>query len=358
MDRRRFIVISLNRLHILCDPDPVQVRRLQWGRVAMNVDYLTASMSEIVEANAGTYVAPVWRRCSAYIADSILLGFVGVGIAEALSRQLSQLSPWGVFVGFFVSALYFALFDSRIGNGQTLGKRLFKVRVLDVHGKLISFGKALARSMIFAIPIVGNELRLPAARTPWAVSAFIFVVVLWVGGSTIYLITVERLNRQGLHDLAIGSYVVHADHEGDVEAKAVPQMHWMILGCLLLAVTACAAALDDWSEKQPISFEFRHDVGLIENIDGVERVRIGERLTHGLTGGAKKTLYISVARKTKPANEEAFASGVVNTVLRADQKLQGYDLINVRLLYGYDIGIASHWDKREFEQSQADWQNH
>lgn len=324
----------------------------------MNVDFFTASMSEVVAANTGSCVAPVWRRCSAYIADSILLGFVGVGIGKILSHQLSQLSPWGVFVGFFVSALYFSSFECRIGNGQTLGKLLLKVRVVDVHGKLISFERALARYMIFAIPIVGNELKLPEARTPWAFSAFIFAVFLWVGGSTVYLIIFERLNRQGLHDLAVGSYVVYADHEGPVEAKPVPQMHWMILGSLLLAITVCAAVVNDWAERQPVPLEFRRDMGLLENIDGVERVRIGERLTHGLSGGAKKTLYISVTRKAKPVSEEAFAYGLVKTVLRTDQNLQGYDLINVRLFYGYDIGIASRWDHREFEQSPADWRSH
>jgi hypothetical protein len=168
----------------------------------------------------------------------------------------------------------------------------------------------------------------------------------------------ERLNRQGLHDLAVGSYVVYADHEGPVEAAPVPQMHWMILGSLLLSFTVCAAVVNDWSEKQPASLEFRRDAHLLENMDGVERAHVGDRLTHGLGGGAKKTLYVRVTSETKPVSEEPLAYDLVKTLLRSDQNLQGYDLLDVQFFYGYDIGIARHSEHREFEQSPADWGKH
>jgi uncharacterized RDD family membrane protein YckC len=315
-------------------------------------------MSQVAAPNTGTCVASVWRRCGAYFADSILLGLVGAGIVRIPSERLWQFGPWGIFVGFFVSALYFAASECRIGNGQTLGKRFFKVRVVDVHGNPMSFERALVRYIIFAIPPAAYGLKLPETRTPWAVSAFLFGIALWVGGSTLYLIIFERLNRQGLHDLAVGSYVVYADHEGPVEATPVPQMHWMILGSLLLAITVCAAVVNDWSGKQPTALEFRRDAGLLENMNGVERARVGDRLTHGLGGGAQKTLYVRVTRGTKPVSEEASAYDLANTLLHADRNLQGYDLIDVQLFYGYDIGIAGHSEHREFEQSPAEWGKH
>ena len=324
----------------------------------MNTDFFVAAMSQVAAPNTGTYAASVWRRCGAYSADSILLGFVGTGIIRMLPERLWQFGPWGIFIGFFVSSLYFATMECRIGNGQTWGKRLFKVKVVDVHGNPISFEKALARYIIFAIPVIASGLNLPETRTPWAVTALLFLIVLWAGGSTVYLIMFERLNRQGLHDLATGSYVVSADHEGPVEARRVPQMHWMILGSLLLTITVCAAAVNDWSQKQPGPLEFRRDAGLIENMNGVERARVGDRLKHGLSGGVKKILYINVTRATRPASEEDFAYNLVKTLLHADQNLQGYDLVDVRFIYGYDIGIARHLEHREYEQSPADWGKH
>jgi uncharacterized RDD family membrane protein YckC len=303
-------------------------------------------------------VAPVWRRCVAYIADSILLGLVGTGIGKVFSERLWHLGTWGVLVGFFVSSLYFASLDCRIGKGQTLGKRFLKVRLVGVNGKPISFEKALARYTIFAVPAIAYGLKLPETRTPWFVSALIFVVVYWIGGSTFYLIILERINRQGLHDLAIGSYVVYADHEGPVEPKPVPSLHWVILGSALLTLTVGAAMLKDWSEKQPIALEFHRDTRLLESLDGVQRAHLSDRLIHGPNGNAKKIFYIGVTRKTKPANEEAFAYDLARTLLDADHNLHGYDLVNVRLFYGYDIGIDAHREHREFEQSPSAWSNH
>ena len=94
-----------------------------------------------------------------------------------------------------------------------------KVRLVNVNGKSISFENALARYAIFAAPILAYGLKLPETRTPWVVTVIVFVIAYWIGGSTFYLILFERQNRQGLHDLVVGSYVVYADHEGPVESK-------------------------------------------------------------------------------------------------------------------------------------------
>ncbi len=324
----------------------------------MNTDLFVAELSQVVAPTSGTCVAPVWRRCFAYLVDRVFLGLVGAGIGKMFYDRLLHLGTWGVLVGFFISSLYFALLDCSIGNGQTLGKRWLKVRLVDVNGKPISFEKALARYAIFAAPILAYGLKLPETRTPWVVTAIVFVVVYWIGGSTFYLIVFERQNRQGLHDLASGSYVVYADHEGLVEFKPVVQLHWLILGSLLVVLTVCAAIFNDWSEKQPTMLEFHRDARLPESMDGVQRAYLRDRLRHGLSGDAKKVVYVDVVRKTKPVSEEAFAHDLATSLLNADRNLQNYDLVNVRLFYGYDIGIASRWEHREFEQSPSAWRNH
>lgn len=323
----------------------------------MSTGFYVAALSQVVSPSTGSPVAPVWRRWVAYIADSVLLGFVGAGIGHVFSERLSQLGPWGPLVGFFVGALYFVPLDCKIGNGQSLGKRLLKIRVADLSGAPISFWRALVRYTVFSLPSTAYDLKLPIAKQPWTVSALIFVLVLWVGGSTLYLIVFEKSNRQGLHDLSCGSYVVYSDNEDPIEAKPVLQGHWLILGSLLLAITVCAAMLNDWSEKQPVQVEFRRDTRLIESMGGVRRVNIKETLTHSQGASVQKVIYINVARETKPVSEQAFASEVAKTLLRSDQSLQSYDLIDVRLFYGYDIGIASHSEQREFNQSPAAWSN-
>src|ERR1039457_1218039 len=97
-------------------------------------------------------VGSVWRRCVAYLVDSLILGTVGSGLGKVIFDRLSQLGLWGPLAGFCLALAYFAIFDSEIGDGQTLGKRWLKLRVIDAEGNTISFAKSLLRSVIFLVP--------------------------------------------------------------------------------------------------------------------------------------------------------------------------------------------------------------
>jgi uncharacterized RDD family membrane protein YckC len=288
--------------------------------------------------------------------DSVLLGIVGTGIGAVFYNKLWELGPWGRLVGFFVGGIYFATFDCRIGEGQTLGKRWMKLRVVDAQGTCISFDKSLARFAIFAIPTLLYGLRIPDTRTPWIISSLIFMAIVWVGGSTLYLISFNEQARQGVHDLALGSYVVYYDHSGPVDAKPIPRLHLEILGALLVIITASAAGLENWSERLPTHLDFGRDAQPIEAMDGVQRARLRESLSHGPAGGAaRKVLSVSIILKSKPVSEEAFADEVERIILQEDRNADGYDQLSVRLFYGYDIGIATRWNHREYVHSPAEW---
>ena len=94
--------------------------------------------------------ATPWRRVLAYLTDSFILGVVGFGAGSILSQQFAELGPWGRLVGFCIAVVYFSFLDSRLAHGQSPGKRWLNLRVVDVHGKTISLGRAVIRSIVFA----------------------------------------------------------------------------------------------------------------------------------------------------------------------------------------------------------------
>jgi len=250
---------------------------------------------------------PVWRRSVAYTADSLLIGMAGVGIGAALSSKLCGLGPWGRLVGLFVASLYFGSLDSWVGSGQTLGKRWMKLRVVNAAGNCISLGRAFARFAIFAFPYSLYNLTLPQTRTPWVVSSLIFVIVFGVGGSTWFLIVFNGQSRQGLHDLAVESYVVYYDHSGPVNAQYMHRFLLPVLGGVLVSITAASVAVQNWSEEQPAYIEFHRDTQPIEAMDGVWRARVWDSLSHSPGGGPPKrilckTVHIAIVagRKANP----------------------------------------------------------
>jgi uncharacterized RDD family membrane protein YckC len=300
---------------------------------------------------------PVWRRVVAYIADSLLLSVAGAGIGAAFSNKLWGLGPWGRLIGFFVASIYFVSLDSGVGSGQTLGKRWMKLRVVNAAGNCISPGQAFARFAIFTIPYSLYNLTLPLTRTPWIVFSLISFIVLWDGGLTWLLIVFNTPSRQGPHDLAVQSYVVYYDHSGPVNAQYMHRFLVPVLGGLLVVITVASAAARNWSERQPSNIEFHRDSRPIEVMDGVQRARLWDSLSHSPGGGpAKKILHVYIVLKSKPVSEEAFADEAARAILHEDRNALEYDELSVRLSYVYDIGIASHWDHRDFEHTPVEWQ--
>lgn len=303
-------------------------------------------------------IGAVWRRFVAYAVDGLILGVLGVGAGTAFFDELSQLGIWGRLLGFCMALAYFASLDSKVGNGQTFGKRWLKLRMIDAQGNTISFAKTLLRSGIFIVPSFLYGLRLPETRTPWIVSAVVFVVVLWVGGSTLYLIIFDRNSRQGFHDLSVGSYVSNADDTGPVGTTRtrMAKEQWVILGVLLVIISVTAGVLNAKLEKTPPFPQMRQDAELIERIGGVQKAHLGDRLSHSSSiEGAKKALVISVILKSKFLNQEALADEIARDLLQGDPNAQNYDQLSIRLFRGYDIGVAQRWNHQEFAHAPAEW---
>jgi len=84
-------------------------------------------------------ISGLWRRVVAFFIDILILGGVGVLLGMFLSEQFVSLGGWGRADGFAIAALYFGVLNSSIANGQTAGKRLLGIQVVDKNGQLLNF---------------------------------------------------------------------------------------------------------------------------------------------------------------------------------------------------------------------------
>ncbi len=176
------------------------------------------------------FVGSLWRRALAFAVDGLLLYAVGRIVGAVFFNTLSRMGPWGLLLGFSLALTYFATLDSRLGGGQTLGKRLLSLRVVNAQGQLIPWERSVVRYTIFALPIFFTDPSLPAVRTTWIIPFLIIFVTLGVGGSTLYLLVFNRHTRQGLHDLAVGTYVVESGVSRPLKTAPIWSMHWWVMG--------------------------------------------------------------------------------------------------------------------------------
>lgn len=302
-------------------------------------------------------IAGFWRRLGAFLLDALLLGAVGLTAGLFLTPQFVQLGPRGRLLGFAVAWLYFSIGNSRLCGGQTLGKKLLKVKVIANDGALLSLPRSLVRFLPLGLPWFLNNAQLPESvlLSFWV---YLFsILVFGLGLSVIYLYLFNRRSRQSLHDLLVGSYVVSAQSSGALETPPLWAGHLIVCGLVLAIAGLTPYIALNLAAREPFAT-------LLEVVRGVNsepwavnaRVDQGKTLTRSNQGNHTVAwMKITVYCRDSDIKNADRAKHVAKKALSIDSSAAGLDLIQVTLVYGYDIGIASLWRSQNNAYSPAQW---
>ena len=288
--------------------------------------------------------------------DAIGMGILASMVCTPFFEPLCHLGLWGRLIGFCVSMGYFGLMDSELGGGQTLGKRLLDIRVVDKTGNTLSVEKAMLRTALLILPNFLNSLPLSVTRTPTAISVLLIVIVLGLGGTTLYMLTFNRQTKQGIHDIAAGSFVVNASHDGPLHPGPIWKTHWLILsGLIVLVAIGGSIASTKLSKSGPFP-ELLDDARVIESLPGVRNAGVYKQWSRNAGSGiTRQTLWITIVANEQPADVEGSANLAAQTLLAKDANARTYDSIRVVITRGYDLGIASSYRSETFVHAPADW---
>ncbi len=157
-------------------------------------------------------LAGFWIRFASDIVDMILLLLFGYLISNPLRPLLYSVGETGAWIGVIITAIYFTIFHSSIGKGQSLAKRMFNIQVVDLDGSHLSFWKSFLRYMAMAC-ILNNGgimqsimLGVPALQTNMFKYIYATITSMWIVG--IILFVVLHPLKQGFHDLIASSIVI------------------------------------------------------------------------------------------------------------------------------------------------------
>lgn len=303
-------------------------------------------------------------RILAFIVDSFILYVVGRIVGAVFFDRLSMLGQWGRAFGFCIALVYFVSLESRVGGGQTLGKRLFRLRVVNAQGGLITWKRATIRYMICAIPFFLVGPRYTMNYITFGVSALITFIELGVGGALLYLLIFNRTG-QGLHDVAVGTYVVESSVSGPLQTRPTWGFHWSVIGgfWLLIAFAYLSKGITtDWQKKSGRVSQNIQDERLIANLGGVQTDKVRVFMPIPLYGGAlgnlfpkKRNAIVTVQWDKATASRETFADQVAAIILQSDSRAQKEDSIQIRIGRSYDLVISSGNDYQSFTHTPAEW---
>ena len=305
--------------------------------------------------------AGFWRRVAAFLVDGVILGLVGYGSGLVLFDAFVAMGPWGRVVGFGVALAYFVAQESGRGGGQSLGKRLLRIRVVDAQGRPLGLARSVARFTVFGVPYFLNGAALPMGVMTFAAGVPVAAVVLGGVLALAYLLVFNRRTRQSLHDLAVGAFVVRvrADARGERDVPGPARVwsgHRVIAGALIVLAGA-APALYPLVGRLPLFAGLMLLEQRLQTQPELQTVSVHASVSkfYGATETVRHTLLIEATVARPLADNVPLSTRLAGIALASYPGAAAQDVIEVRLAHGYDIGIASNWTYLDLALQPAQW---
>jgi uncharacterized RDD family membrane protein YckC len=303
-------------------------------------------------------IAGFWRRIGAFALDGAVLGAFGLGLGLLWFDRLAALGGVGRLFGGGIALAYLTLLNSRIGRGQTLGKRALKIRVVDANGKAVGLSRAALRTFVLLLPITLNGAYVPAADGGSAMLVILSLCIFGLGGALVYLYLFNRRTRQSLHDLVARTFVVNAQGCGEIQER-VWRPHLAIVLAWLLAIGVGAG---------PLATRLA-GAGALQELTRLQRaaqaaapgtqvaVQKGTQTFTSSSAGRSSAQFfrVRVVTSVKPASDEELADRVAAAVLSHAPAFEDIDQLVVSIDYGYDIMISNAHITSNFFHSPREW---
>lgn len=297
------------------------------------------------------YLASRSLRLGAFIIDILILGMIGQLLGLVFEFIFVHLGLWGRLVGFSIALLYFGIGNSSKANGQTIGKKLLGIQVVGTNNAPISLGRSLLRYTILGLPFFLNGIALPNTKIQ-AVLIYPLTLVI-VGGmlSILYLFLFNRATGQSLHDLIAKTYVVNIDMQKHSMGQ-LRRVHLIVVAIIATMSTTLPIFTHQLASSEPFQelFVIRDNLVQQPNVTNAS-VSKNKNITIASSGEQETTnsIFTQISVTNDKIDQAKFARRLATIVAANYNNMTHIDAINVTLVYGFDIGIASRWQSYAFQ---------
>lgn len=308
-------------------------------------------------------ISKFWNRIGALVIDTIILGVIGIILGLTIQDFLIRIGSYGVLIGLLIAVLYFTIYNSKLFNGQTPGKKAMSIQVVDKVGNTLSLQRSFLRALILCVPYFLINVEVPGAQvgSDLFYLKIISCMSLMLGVIVIYIF--NKGNRQSLHDLIIGSYVVSTVRTEDMtEFPTVTKASYYIFGFLTFLLTVFTIV-----GVTPANSSFADLIAIqksILNIDGVLNAGVSKNTStvYGESKSTTESLVVQLWVKELPVNIDELENikvtrSVIKTILESEPNINQYDIISITLIKGFNIGIASWKNSCSCGKTPEEWKS-
>lgn len=295
-----------------------------------------------------------WKRIVALAIDTALLFFLGWIFGVIFKDQWIRLGGLSRFAGYLVAGIYYTVSCSYHFDGQTFGKYLVKIKVVEVGGGKLSIFKSFLRFNVYGLPHFLNGAFSDYLDPLSFFEQFIGVLLFFTLFSNLYLLLLSKPKRT-LSDLFCKTVVVPVEamelnppaiRRGDLFAVS-------FLGLVVVATSVYFLKQADDGFLADVNKTYR----AIQVAAKTNRVTVNQN-TNTVTSSSGKSITrsyrIQLMNPVHSNQDSVFARGIADVALESNTSIKSVDFIYVGLVTGIDIGIYSGWTTNHFTYRPAD----
>ncbi|HSH02849.1 MAG TPA: RDD family protein, partial [Anaerolineae bacterium] len=243
--------------------------------------------------------------------------------------------------------------NSEQRRGQTVGKRLLGVAVVDKNYEYLSWPRATARAVVLSLILMLNGWAVVESAF-WLVATMINMVVFISILLLLYGFIFNRTTRQGAHDLLLGTYVIRVQPEQEVVSLPdLPVLHkrfmYGIVGVVIFAYLGCAGLTLMGTEEVggtvnvvPTSIAELQDAILAEF--DINYLHIESRTIWSNGGGTNILIitgWVTMSCDRYRGDCQRLLDDIEELVAAEYDEVEQYDRLQVRVVNGFDFGLVS-----------------
>ncbi|MEI6853527.1 MAG: RDD family protein [Bacteroidota bacterium] len=352
-------------------------------------------------------IARFWSRIAAILIDITLLGILGFILGFSLESFFVSIGPRGNLFGMAITMVYFGIFNSKLLKGQTVGKMALMIKVIDKNGDYLSVQKSFLRAILLCLAYFIFDPAAIGISSGSYLHTFLYSIMFSFNLGLIVVYIFNKGNRQSLHDIFMGTFVVRKKTVEDILPQTEPEVgnengaetpaalseetvsaiqtaeepvsgilpekdaashpiptvskySLYIAGGLAILVFALNIFFFVWMGQ-------KSDDGLntyvkLSKIDGVMSAGVNYNTTtsYGKTQTTTKSYGVTLWVKDVPDQENDLENNsivreAIITVLKDVPDIDSYDILSVTLVRGFDIGIAKGNRSYNIRKTPAHW---
>ena len=265
---------------------------------------------------------------------------------------------WTILLGFVIFVLYYGLQISVLCKGQTIGSRIFKIKIISESGQYLTIGQAILRSILLTPILVFNNVVLPIGYASTIQTMVVICLVL----IQVILFFVNKPSRQLLHDLIIKSVCVNKKDE----VQSVDKSKTKLILAIVIPIVLCLAAFKPMCNLQTKMFfgMSMQEMGILckavkQNTDA-KLIGINVKYNKNLdTNKTTSTLIYVVdipeldVKDTETSHNSM--TKIVSVLLKNNEKIKEADFIGVSILKNINLGFYKYYYSYLRIGSLQDW---